>query len=91
MLQSVAQLIITLLIVNVVFSAFLYSWVTDEDITNLPKKPKERFMALFYYTVTTSTSTGYGDIVPKSTRARAASIAVQLAMFSLVVKRILEK
>jgi hypothetical protein len=48
-------------------------------------------MALFYYTVTTSTSTGYGDIVPKSTRARAASVAVQLVMFSLVVKRILEK
>lgn len=91
MLQSVTQLIITLLIMNVVFSAFLYSWVTDEDITNLPKKPKERFMALFYYTVTTSTSTGYGDIVPKSTRARAASIAVQIVMFSLVVKRILEK
>jgi hypothetical protein len=48
-------------------------------------------MALFYYTVTTSTSTGYGDIVPKSTRARVASMALQLIMFSLVVKRILEK
>lgn len=91
MLQSVVKLIITLLIVNVIFSAFLYSWVTDEDITNLPKKPKERFMAIFYYTVTTSTSTGYGDIVPKSARARAASIFVQLVMLSIIVKRILEK
>ena len=91
MVKSVAQLLVILLVVNVIFSAFLYSWVTDEDITNLPKKPSERFMALFYYTVTTSTSTGYGDIVPKSTRARVASMAVQLIMFSLVVKRILEK
>jgi hypothetical protein len=65
--------------------------VTDEDITNLPKKPSERFMALLYYNVTTSTSTGYGDIVPKSTRARVASMAVQIVMLSIVIKRILEK
>jgi len=91
MLKSVAQLIVLLLVVNVIFTVFLYSWVTDDDITNLPKKPSERFMALLYYNVTTSTSTGYGDIVPKSTRARAASMAVQIVMLSLVVKRILEK
>lgn len=91
MFKGVAQLIVILLIVNVIFSAFLYSWVTDDDITNLPKKPSERFMAIFYYTVTTSTSTGYGDIVPKSARARVASMALQIVMFSIVVKRILEK
>ena len=91
MLKSVAQLIVLLLVVNVIFTAFLYSWVTDEDITNLPKKPSERFMALLYYNVTTSTSTGYGDIVPKSTRARVASMAVQIVMLSIVIKRILEK
>jgi hypothetical protein len=91
MLKSVAQLVVLLLVVNVIFTAFLYSWVTDEDITNLPKKPSERFMALLYYNVTTSTSTGYGDIVPKSTRARVASMAVQIVMLSIVIKRILEK
>ena len=91
MLKSVAQLIVLLLVVNVIFTVFLYSWVTDDDITNLPKKPSERFMALLYYNVTTSTSTGYGDIVPKSTRARVASMAVQIVMLSIVIKRILEK
>jgi hypothetical protein len=91
MFKGLAQLLIILLIGNVIFSAFLYSWVTDEDITNLPKKPSERFMAIFYYNVTTSTSTGYGDIVPKSTRARVASMAVQIIMFAIVVKRIMEK
>ena len=91
MLKSVAQLVVLLLVVNVIFTVFLYSWVTDDDITNLPKKPSERFMALLYYNVTTSTSTGYGDIVPKSTRARVASMAVQIVMLSIVIKRILEK
>ena len=51
MFKSVATLLVLLLVVNVIFSAFLYSWVTDEDITNLPKKPSERFMALLYYNV----------------------------------------
>ena len=91
MLASVVQLIVALLIVNVIFSAFLYSWVTDDDITNLPKKPSERFMAIFYYNVTTSTTTGFGDIVPKSTRARAISMAHQLVMFSIVVRGLLRK
>ena len=91
MIGEVTKLIVLLLIVNVIFTFFLYSWVTDDDITNLPKEPRERFMALMYYNVTTSTSTGYGDIVPKSARARVASMAVQIVMLSIVIKRILEK
>jgi voltage-gated potassium channel len=89
--MDLAQLLVTLIIVNLIFSVFLYSWVTDDDIKNLPKEPRERFMALFYYTVTTSTSTGYGDIVPTSVRARVASAAVQITMLALVLKPILEK
>ena len=85
------KLVAILLVVNFVFAAFLYSWATDDDISNLPKDPKERFWALLYFTVTTSTSTGYGDIVPKSIRARMASSVLQLVMLVLIVKRILEK
>ena len=85
------KLVAILLVVNFVFAAFLYSWATDDDISNLPKDPKERFAALLYFTVTTSTSTGYGDIVPKSVRARMMSSALQILMLVLIVKRILEK
>ena len=85
------KLVAILLVVNFAFATFLYSWATDDDISNLPKDPKERFMALVYFTVTTSTSTGYGDIVPKSIRARMVSSALQIIMLVLVVKRILEK
>jgi CBS domain containing-hemolysin-like protein len=85
------KLVAILLVVNFVFAAFLYSWATDDDISNLPKDPKERFWAILYFTVTTSTSTGYGDIVPKSIRARMASSVLQLVMLVLIVKRILEK
>jgi len=85
------KLVAILLVLNFAFAAFLYSWATDDDISNLPKDPKERFMALLYFTVTTSTSTGYGDIVPKSIRARMVSSTLQIIMLVLVVKRILEK
>lgn len=85
------KLLVILLVVNFAVAAFLYSWATDDDVSNLPKDPKERFWALVYFTVTTSTSTGYGDIVPKSVRARMFSSALQILMLILVVKRILEK
>lgn len=84
------QLLSLIITVNLLFAAFMYMWATDDDISNLPKEPGKRFMALFYFSVTTSTSTGYGDIVPKSIRARAFSVALQLLMFTIVVKRILE-
>lgn len=85
------KLVAILLAINFAVAAFLYSWATDDDISNLPKDPKERFAALLYFTVTTSTSTGYGDIVPKSVRARMLSSVLQIIMLVLVVKRILEK
>lgn len=83
-------LLASLVVVNLLFAVFLYTWATDDDISNLPKDPAQRFMALFYFSVTTSTSTGYGDIVPKSVRARMFSVALQLLMFAIVVKRVLE-
>jgi hypothetical protein len=63
---------------------------TDDDLTNLPTHPAERFVALFYFTVTTVTSTGYGDIAPTSVRARLVSSAIQLTVMSLLIKRVLE-
>jgi hypothetical protein len=85
------KLVTILLVFNFVFAAFLYSWATDDDISNLPKERKERFWALVYFSVTTSTSTGYGDIVPKSIRARMVSATLQVTMATLIIKRILAK
>jgi hypothetical protein len=85
------KLVAILLAINFAVAAFLYSWATDDDISNLPKEPKERFVALLYFTVTTSTTTGYGDVVPKSVRARMLSVTLQLVMSILIIKRILAK
>jgi hypothetical protein len=44
-----------------------------------------------FFAITTLATVGYGDIVPKSVRARIASSMLQVFMFAIVVKRILEK
>ena len=64
------KLLVGLFAISIVFAAAMYPWVTDDDISNLPKEPFARFTSLVYFSVTTFTSTGYGDIAPKSTRAK---------------------
>jgi CBS domain containing-hemolysin-like protein len=65
-----AKLLVGLFVISIVFAIAMYPWVTDDDISNLPKEPFARFTSLVYFSVTTFTSTGYGDIAPKSTRAK---------------------
>jgi hypothetical protein len=88
--EEIVKLTIFFLIFNIVFSIFLFLWITDDDITNLPKEPLKRYMAILYFTVTTTTTTGYGDVVPKSVRARIVSIILQVSMFAIVAKGVLE-
>lgn len=65
-----AKILVGLFVISLVFAIAMYPWVTDDDISNLPKEPFARFTSLIYFSVTTFTSTGYGDIAPKSTRAK---------------------
>lgn len=88
---DIAKLISVFFIFNLIFALFLFAWVTDDDISNLPKDPFQRYIALLYFTITTSTTTGYGDIVPKTIRARMTSSFLQIVMFAIVIKRVLEK
>ena len=82
---SFARVFALLMGVTIVFAAALYPWVTDNDISNLPKNPFERFVSLVYFSVTTFTTTGYGDIAPKSTKARAAITIYMAVAFSIVI------
>ena len=83
-MHFILKLLLTLVALNLAYTTFLYSWVTDDDIPNLPKHPAQRFMTLFYFTITTSTGTGYGDFTAKSTRARMCMSAFMLTFFVVV-------
>ena len=58
-----------ILIVNIIFSLFLYCWATDDDI-NIHKSGYSRFIDIFYYSISTFTTTGYGDVYAKSSRMK---------------------
>lgn len=71
--KEVLQVFTATLLYNVAFTLFLYSWVTDNDIENLPKDPSERALTLFFFSVTSFTTIGFGEfgsIQVKSTRLK---------------------
>ena len=65
-LQELVICITYITMINLFFTIILFSWVTDDDLNNIPKGWGERFVSIFYYLITTFTTTGYGDIYAKS-------------------------
>jgi hypothetical protein len=74
--------------INTAFSLFLLSWVTDDDIKGLPSDTLKRFMTLFYFSITTFTGTGYGDLTATSDRARLVMSIYMISAFSAFVGKI---
>lgn len=58
------------LIFILIVSGILLAIVTDDDITNLRKPMLQRYYDLCYFLTVTISSTGYGDITPKSSRLK---------------------
>jgi hypothetical protein len=65
-----------IVIVNILFSLFVLSWATDDDINGLPpllnknNNKSDRLISLFYFGISTFTTTGYGDVYAKSSRMK---------------------
>lgn len=70
--MQISQVLFYVILCITLFTIFLHTWVTKDDIQNLPDDPKERLPTLFYFSTVTLTTVGYGDIYPKSVRARMA-------------------
>lgn len=64
------KVIVALIVTNIAFATMLFTWVTDNDFTGLRKNGPDRFADLFYFSIVSFSTAGYGDISPKSTRAR---------------------
>lgn len=84
-LSEIIRLSTSILFINIIFAFLLLIWVTDNDINGLPSNMLERFISLFYFGVTTVTTTGYGDIYAKSARMRIIiSIYMILTMTGII-------
>ena len=83
--KEVMTCITNIVIINVILTIILIVWVTDDDLANLPSSRGDRFVSIFYYLITTFTTTGYGDIYAKSLRMKCVISLYMIIIFSLTV------
>lgn len=84
-IKEVIKCILFILCFNIIFSIYLFLWTTNDDLNNIPEDSLDRFISLFYYSVTTFTTTGYGDIYPKSNRMKIIMSFYMIIIYSLTV------
>jgi hypothetical protein len=82
-IHEIIKAAVTIILINVLFAALLMPWVTEKDIHGLPVNVQDRPIALFYFGITTFTTTGYGDIYPTSDRMRLCICLYVVTVFSL--------
>lgn len=78
--QNFAISVGTVIIFTYIYSVILLIVCPDEnDFTGLyGEKKDEKLFNRFYFTITTLSTTGFGDVSPKSSRAKWATIVLQI-------------
>ena len=78
--QNFAISVGTVIIFTYIYSVILCIVCPDEnDFTGLHGERKdEKLFNRFYFTITTLSTTGFGDVSPKSRRAKWATIVLQV-------------
>ena len=71
-LKKIGKYILYIIFFNIIFSLFLFLWVTNDDIHNINTSdtPLNLIISLFYYIISTFTTTGYGDLYSTSPRMK---------------------
>jgi hypothetical protein len=64
------QLLIALIATNLIAASIMYKFFNDDDMNGLRKGGPDRFADLFYFSIVSFSTAGYGDISPNSTRAK---------------------
>lgn len=70
MFPGFIKLLLALILTNLIFASVMFSWVTDSDMTGLRKGGPDRLIDLLYFSIVSFSTAGYGDIAPKSSRAK---------------------
>ena len=85
-LKKIIEYALYIIFFNIIFALFLYQWVTYDDLhnINMVDTPLNIFINLFYYSMTSFTSTGDGDLYAKSIRMKLCSSLFMVIIFSIL-------
>ncbi len=70
---------------SLIFIIFLFIFADNNDFKGLPDDPSEKLISIIYYIISTFTTTGYGDIYAKSSRARLIMCSFMIINFYFIV------
>jgi hypothetical protein len=79
MINKFFRILTVFIIINLLFSVFLYSWATNQDIGDLPSKPVDRFTSILFMNISTFTLTG------ASNKVKSKRIQILMSIYMLVV------
>lgn len=82
---EVTKVALFAIFINFLVSLFLFTWATDDDLNNVPEAPLSRFVSIFYYSITTFSTTGYGDITAKSNRMKLFMSLYMILIFAVTI------
>lgn len=79
-LQNLAVSVGTVIVFTCIYSIILLiACPNSSDFNGLhDEKDSEKLFNRFYFTITTLSTTGFGDVTPKSSRAKYATIVLQI-------------
>jgi len=83
--QKTFYLISLTILINFVFAFVLFLFVDRSDFKDLPINPLDKFLTLFYFSLTTYTTIGYGDFIPLSMRARVITSVFMIFVYTITV------
>lgn len=84
-IQKAIYLISLTIFINFTFAFYLFLFVDKTDFKHLPNDPLDKFLTLFYFSLTTYTTIGYGDFIPLSMRARLATSVFMIFVYSITI------
>jgi hypothetical protein len=83
--QKTFYLVSLTILINFTFAFILFLFVDKRDFENLPIDPIDKMLTLFYFSLTTYTTIGYGDFIPLSMRARIATSIFMIFVYSVTI------
>jgi hypothetical protein len=81
-LSEILKVLLVAFLANLLFASVLVTWVTEDDIADLPKDPFDKGLTLFTFGLATFTTSGFVNTNAKSRRLKIVSAIYVLLVMS---------